>query len=149
MESVKECPGTLLERVQNARSYARTNKNTRNANVLGVVIADATRATKTPTDAAVIKVVQGLIASNRETMNLLPAGSIEVEQLAVENTFLDKFLPERLTGDELRAIVEARLKEIDSPTIRDMGKVIGYVNTLGKLVDGAEVKSIVTQFIGA
>lgn len=149
MESVKECPGTLLERVQNARSYARTNKNTRNANVLGVVIADATRATKTPADAAVIKVIQGLIASNRETMNLLPAGSIEVEQLAVENTFLDKFLPVRLTGDELRAIVEARLKEIDSPSIRDMGKVIGYVNTLGKLVDGAEVKSIVTQFIGA
>lgn len=149
MESVKEQTGTLLERVQNARSYARTNKNTRNANVLGVVIADATRATKTPTDAAVIKVIQGLVASNRETMNLLPAGSIEVEQLAVENVFLDTFLPARLTGDELRAIVEARLKEIDSPTIRDMGKVIGYVNTLGKLVDGAEVKSIVTQFIGA
>lgn len=149
MESVKEQTGTLLERVQNARSYARTNKNTRNANVLGVVIADATRAIKTPTDAAVIKVIQGLVASNRETMALLPAGSIEVEQLAVENVFLDTFLPARLTGDELRAIVEARLKEIDSPTIRDMGKVIGYVNTLGKLVDGAEVKSIVTQFIGA
>ena len=61
-----------------------------------------------------------------------------------ELNVLNDFLPKKLTEDELIAVIEKFIKELNATTIKDMGKVIGSINKeyMGK-VDGSVVAKLV------
>ena len=61
-----------------------------------------------------------------------------------ELNVLNDFLPKKLTEDELIAVIERYIKELNATTIKDMGKVIGAINKeyMGK-VDGSVVAKLV------
>ncbi len=69
----------------------------------------------------------------------------EVLQLEV----LQSYLPQPLTEEEVRGVVEAKVKELGAESMKDMGKVMGVVmKELEGKTDGNTVKNIVEDILG-
>ncbi|HRY22398.1 MAG TPA: GatB/YqeY domain-containing protein [Candidatus Dojkabacteria bacterium] len=70
--------------------------------------------------------------------------SKEVSQLEV----LQSYLPKPMSEDEVRKVVEAKVKELNAESMRDMGKVMGVVmKELEGKTDGNTVKDIVQDIL--
>ncbi|MFA7628463.1 MAG: GatB/YqeY domain-containing protein [Candidatus Dojkabacteria bacterium] len=68
----------------------------------------------------------------------------EVIQLEV----LQSYLPQPMSEDEVRKVVEAKVKELNAESMRDMGKVMGVVmKELEGKTDGNTVKDIVQDIL--
>jgi uncharacterized protein YqeY len=69
----------------------------------------------------------------------------EVLQLEV----LQSYLPQPMSEDEVKKVVEAKVKELNAESMRDMGKVMGVVmKELEGKADGNTVKNIVQVVLG-
>lgn len=63
-----------------------------------------------------------------------------------EAEILAAYLPAQLSSDELRAIVDATIKQLGANDMSDMGKVIGTVKSkVGNTADGAAIAELVKQ----
>jgi hypothetical protein len=70
--------------------------------------------------------------------------SKEVSQLEV----LQSYLPKPMSEDEVRKVVEIKIKELNAESMRDMGKVMGVVmKELEGKTDGNTVKDIVQDIL--
>jgi len=70
--------------------------------------------------------------------------SKEVSQLEV----LQSYLPKPMSEDEVRKVVEVKIKELNAESMRDMGKVMGVVmKELEGKTDGNTVKDIVQDIL--
>jgi hypothetical protein len=68
----------------------------------------------------------------------------EVIQLEV----LQSYLPQPMSEDEVRKVVEAKIKELNAESMKDMGKVMGVVmKELEGKADGNTVKDIVQDIL--
>jgi hypothetical protein len=68
----------------------------------------------------------------------------EVIQLEV----LQSYLPQPMSEDEVRKVVEAKIKELNAESMKDMGKVMGAVmKELEGKADGNTVKDIVQDIL--
>ena len=112
------------------------------------------KAGGTITDDDVLSMLQSLIRRAEDSIEQFRKGNrgdlIEREeaQLAV----LKSYLPEKLSQQEIQAIVDSAIAQTGAATRRDIGKVMGIVmkscRDSGKLVDGNEVRTIVTGTLG-
>lgn len=69
----------------------------------------------------------------------------EVLQLEV----LQSYLPQPMSEAEVRKVVQAKVKELNAESMRDMGKVMGAVmKELEGKADGNTVKNIVQDVLG-
>lgn len=65
-----------------------------------------------------------------------------------EAEILSAYLPAQLSSDELRAVVEAAIKQLGANGPGDMGKVIGVVKSkVGNTASGAAVADMVKQIL--
>ncbi len=65
----------------------------------------------------------------------------ELAELAI----LEKYLPEQLSDDEIRAVINAILQDIE-PVMSNMGKIIGAAKAkLGSAADGAVIARLVKE----
>jgi uncharacterized protein YqeY len=80
-------------------------------------------------DTAVLALVQKEIKSRHESILDFQKGNRPdlVEKAEKEIKVLEQFLPKQLTDDELRAIVEEAIKEVNAQNPADMGKVMKIV----------------------
>ena len=63
-----------------------------------------------------------------------------------EAEILSSYLPAQLGEDEVKAIVEAAIKQLGANGMSDMGKVIGVVKSkVGNTADGATVAKLVKE----
>jgi len=71
----------------------------------------------------------------------------EKEQKEID--ILIKYLPEQLSQEEIKKLVEEAIAKTGAKDIKDMGKVMAEINpkTKGK-ADGAEVSKIVKELLG-
>ena len=61
---------------------------------------------------------------------------------------IQSYLPQPMSEDEVRKIVEAKVKELNAESMRDMGKVMGVVmKELEGKTDGNTVKDIVQDIL--
>jgi len=76
------------------------------------------------------------------------ADLVEKEEAAI--AVVSEFMPQPLSGAELRALVEQAIAETGAVTPRDMGKVMGWLSpkTRGR-ADGKVVSQLVTQLLAA
>ncbi len=71
---------------------------------------------------------------------------VEKEKLQLE--VLNSYLPELLSEDDVRKIVESKVKELGASSMKDMGKVMGIVmKELDGKTDGNTVKTIVQELL--
>jgi uncharacterized protein YqeY len=63
-----------------------------------------------------------------------------------EKAIIEHYLPEQLSDEKVRDIVNSSIKELGTVTVKDMGKVIGVVKGKTKnLADGATIARIVRE----
>lgn len=61
---------------------------------------------------------------------------------------IEVYLPEQISGDELREIVKAIINETGAESMKDMGKVMGIASKqLGGKADNKEVSGIVRELL--
>jgi uncharacterized protein YqeY len=65
-----------------------------------------------------------------------------------EITILQKYLPEQLSTDQLRKLIEAAIKETGATSVKEMGKVMGILTPKIKgKADNKEVSNIIKELL--
>jgi len=82
-------------------------------------------------DEEVLAVVQKMIKQGRDAIEQFEKGGRDdlVQKEAATLAVLETYLPEQLDDDKLAALIDQALTETDAQSIRDMGKVMGWLKT--------------------
>lgn len=135
----------LLDKIIEARSVARTNKDTVKAELLGVLIGDCTRSTKTPSDEDVIKIVKKFINNAQQTLtdaeerNHPRLGEISASVIT-EVGILSEYVPKQLTEED----IVAEITKAKASGYTSIQTLMGYFKTnFAGLYDGKLVSDLV------
>ena len=79
----------------------------------------------------VLAVVQKMIKQGRDSIEQFEKGGRDdlVQKETATLAVLESYLPEQLDDDKLAALIDQALTETDAQSIRDMGKVMGWLKT--------------------
>lgn len=97
-------------------------------------------------DGDIIKIIQKLVKQRKESMDIYSqAGRNELaDNEQQEMLVLMDYLPKTLTESEVEEIVAKTIADLGATTMKDMGKVMGFINkTYAGQVDGSIVSRIV------
>ena len=97
-------------------------------------------------DGDIIKIIQKLVKQRKESMDIYSqAGRNELaDNEQQEMLVLMDYLPKTLTESEVEEIVAKTIADLGATTMKDMGKVMGFINkTYSGQVDGSMVSRIV------
>ncbi len=89
-----------------------------------------------------IKIVQKLIKQRKDSAEIYQKENRKdlYEKEMSEIKFLEKYLPEQMSEEELDAIIKNAIEQTGAASMKDMGKVMGLVNA--KVAGRAEGKLI-------
>ena len=97
-------------------------------------------------DGDIIKIIQKLVKQRKESMDIYSqAGRDELaDNENQEMLVLMDYLLKTLTESEVEEIVAKTIADLDATSMKDMGKVMGFINkTYSGQVDGSIVSRIV------
>ncbi len=97
-------------------------------------------------DDEVITVITKQIKTRKESILEFKKGNRQdlVDATTKEIEILSKYLPEQLSSDEVEKIIDKAFKEVNPTSMKDMGKIMNYVNPLLKgKTDMGEVSKII------
>jgi len=99
-------------------------------------------------DEEIIRVLQGMVRKGEESIEQFQAGGrldlVEKERKEIE--ILKSFLPEQLSKEELIRIIDETIKETQSSSLKDLGKVMkSLMSKLGGRADGRIVNQLVKE----
>jgi uncharacterized protein len=101
-------------------------------------------------DEEVLNLLQGLIKSRRESIELYKQGARQdlVDKESAEIAIIEQFLPKQLSEEETRAAVKALIESLGAAGVKDMGKVMAALksNYAGRL-DMTKASGIVKQAV--
>ncbi len=99
-----------------------------------------------PTDEESLDIVFKAVKSREQAIELYEqAGRTDLaDKEKAEIEIVQEFLPKMLTEDELKAEVNQACDELEATSMKDMGKVMKYLNDkLGKRADGKTMSGFV------
>ena len=103
------------------------------------------------TEEEVIKIIQTLVKQRKESIELYVQGGrneladIEKNEIAL----LKKYLPQMISENDIKNIVETVINEVGATSMSDMGKIMPEVMKRGKgLIDGRIAQKFVQDFLG-
>ena len=102
-------------------------------------------------DGDIIKIIQKLVKQRKESMDIYSqAGRHELaDNENQEMLVLMDYLPKTLTESEVEEIVAKTIADLDATSMKDMGKVMGFISkTYAGQVDGSVVSRIVKAKLG-
>lgn len=102
-------------------------------------------------DGDIIKIIQKLVKQRKESMDIYSqAGRHELaDNENQEMLVLMDYLPKTLTESEVEEIVAKTIADLDATSMKDMGKVMGFISkTYAGQVDGSMVSRIVKSKLG-
>ena len=102
-------------------------------------------------DGDIIKIIQKLVKQRKESMDMYSqAGRHELaDNENQEMLVLMDYLPKTLTESEVEEIVAKTIADLDATSMKDMGKVMGFISkTYAGQVDGSVVSRIVKAKLG-
>jgi hypothetical protein len=143
---------SLKERLQEDWKLAMKSKDSFKSGVLSMARAAILYSEKNDgkalDDDQVIAVISKEVKQRRESIVEFKKGNRPdlVEQTNKEIEILLDYLPQQLTEEEIMEIVKAAVIEVGANSIKDMGKVMAYVQpkVRGK-ADGKTVSQMVKQ----
>jgi len=97
-------------------------------------------------DGDIIKIIQKLVKQRKESMDIFSqAGRDELADKEQKEMFvLMEYLPKMLSEEEVEEIVTKTVADLGATSMKDMGKVMGFINkTYSGQVDGSMVSRIV------
>ncbi|HEX5743177.1 MAG TPA: GatB/YqeY domain-containing protein [Flavobacteriaceae bacterium] len=99
---------------------------------------------------AEIKLLQKLVKQRKESANLyINQGRTDLaEPELAQAAVIEKFLPEQMGIEELRAIIADIIKSTGASSMQDMGKVMGLASQkLGGKADGKSISTVVKELL--
>lgn len=119
-----ESPAMLIDTIKADRLQAMKAKDEVKKNLLGTLAAAATKETKTPDDATVVKTIRSFLKSADETIALLDSKGLAADQQRTEKAILEAYLPRTLSEDELRASIAEIVAGLPERSPKAMGQVM-------------------------
>ena len=101
-------------------------------------------------DDEIIKVLRGLVKQRDESIKLyIDAERVDLaDNEKLEKKYLETYLPNMLSNEEVKIIVETVIKEINANSVNDIGKIMPEVMKRGKgLVNGKIARQIVVSLL--
>lgn len=140
----------LIETIKAHRLDALKARDELKKNLLGTLVAAATKDAKSPDDAAVVKSIRSFLKSSDETIGLLEARGQDASRQRQERAILESYLPRTLSEPELKASVEAIVAGLPERSPRAMGQVMAALKAQhGEALDSrtasALAKAALTQ----
>ena len=115
-------------------------------NILGSLKAQRIDKGEDLTKQECLKILQSLAKKSKDSISQYKKGGRDdlAEVEAFELQLIEKYLPEQLSEDDVRAAVRNTIKSIKAESINDMGRVMGAsMKEMGGVVDGKMVQKIV------
>ena len=146
---------SLFERIQNDMYAAMKAGEKEKSNTLRTTLAKLKdkRIEKRDdlSEAETIKVLQTLVKQGKESVELFEKGG-RPELAASENgeiDILNSYLPQMISEDEIRNIVQTVIDEVGAVSMADLGKVMPKVMERGEgLIDGKTAQQFVREILG-
>lgn len=145
---------TLEVKIQNDLTSAMKSKDEiRTITLRGIKTAimemkTAKNGNPNPEDADIIKLIQKMSKERKETAEVYRTnGRTDLADKEMgEYSVLVEYLPKMLSEDEVVQIVEKTIEDMSATSMKDMGKVMGFINkTYSGQVDGSMVSKIVKE----
>ncbi len=141
---------SLLENINNDIKLAMKAKQAEKLSALRAVKSElllektSSGASETISEEKEIKIIQKLIKQRKDSAEIYQKENRTdlYEKEMGEIQFLEAYLPEQMSDEELRAIIQAAITETGAVSMKDMGKVMGIVN---KKVAGKAEGKIIAQ----
>ena len=103
------------------------------------------------TEEEVIKIIQTLVKQRKESIELyVQGGRNELADMEKnEIALLKKYLPQMISENDIKNIVETVINEVGATSMSDMGKIMPEVMKRGKgLIDGRIAQKFVQESLG-
>jgi uncharacterized protein YqeY len=106
-------------------------------------------------DSEEMQVLNSLIKQRRDSVEQFTKGGRQelADKEAAEIKLIESYLPQAVPESEVEAVVRAKLAELHTPTLKDMGAimkaVMAHFQTAGARVDGKLVNEIVRRQLTA
>ena len=117
-----------------------------------IIEKTAEGATGEITEAMEVKMLQKLAKQRRDSLDIFEKqnrpdlAAKEKEELAI----IEKFLPQQMSADELKAEVKAIIDQVGAKSPADMGKVMGVASKqLAGKTDGKAISEMVKQLLAS
>ena len=110
---------SLIEKIGKDFMSAYKAKDMEKKNFLGVIKTEVTKETKTPEDSYVVGKLKSMIKSAEAT------NSLSEYELGIINDYL----PTQMTEDVLREKTRDFITKEELSTMKDMGKIMGYLKS--------------------
>ena len=98
-----------------------------------------------------LKIIQKLVKQRRESAEIYKTQNRPdlCEKEVAEADILEKYLPAKISDEELTSVVKAVIEKTGALTIADLGKVMGAaMKELAGKADGKEISAKVKQLLG-
>ena len=143
---------SLREQIQTELTAAMRSGDELRRDTLRMVTSAAQYAEKNQrrplTDDEFVTVLAREVKTRRESVEAFRAGGREdlATKEEAEIAILQAFLPEPLSDDDLRVLVDEAVRTTGATSVRDLGKVMGYLvpKTRGR-ADGKRVSELAAQ----
>ena len=98
--------------------------------VKGAIQMEELNTKKELSDDEVISIIAKQIKTRKESIIEFEKGNRQdlIDQTQSEIKILEKYLPEQLTEEEVQNIINAAFEEVKPESMKDMGKLMGYLN---------------------
>jgi uncharacterized protein YqeY len=114
----------LIDRIKEDRLLALRARDELKKNLLGTLVAAATKDGKTPDDAAVLKTIRSFLKSLDETAGLLEARGLDTGVQRAERSILSAYLPRTLGEEALHASIIEIVAALPERSPKAMGQVM-------------------------
>jgi uncharacterized protein YqeY len=117
-------------------------------NLIGKVKAKQIDSGKTLTDDECIKVMATSAKQLKDSIHQYKNGGRDdlAENEAFELSIVERYLPEQMSEDDVRGIVQKTIADVGAESMKDMGKVMGVaMQAVGGEADGSIVQKMVRE----
>lgn len=114
----------LIERIKADRLAAMKSRDELKKNLLGTLVAAATKDSKNPDDAAVGKTLRSFLKSLEETIGLLDGKGLDTAPQRAEAAILQAYLPQPLSELALRVSIDEVVAGLPDRSPKAMGQVM-------------------------
>lgn len=147
----------LLEKINKDYIEAKKNRDILRESVLNLLKSnikykeiEAKSKGKTLEDSDIIDLIKQEIKKRKESIELYKQGQRQelVEKESLELKILQEYLPEQLSEDEIKAIIEKIIENIGAVSMKDFGKVMKEVmKDLKGKADGEVIRRVVENLL--
>ena len=139
----------LIDQIKADRLAALKSRDELKKNLLGTLVAAATKDSKVPDDAAVAKTVRSFLKSLEETIGLLAGKGLDAAQQRAEVAILQGYLPQPLSEAALRSSIDEIVAGLPERSPKAMGQVMAALKERhGEALDSRAASALVRAALG-